>query len=190
MTVARLDHVGLLVATLEAARDAVVDAASLVAGPVEAFPSEGTREVYLDRDGRGGAARLLLLEAGATGPYARALARRGPGLHHVALVVEDARAFVAGAPARAGWLLHARSLDTWAASRTVWLARPGVGTLVEVIEGPTTGAADEPLTVEAVEVPCAGHEALLGSLACPALRPSADGAAWLHLAGRRVAARL
>jgi hypothetical protein len=135
-----LDHVALVVVDLERslrrAREAAPD---VTVGPIEEFPAEGTREVYLGADG----ARLLLLQPiGATGPYARALARRGPGLHHVALAVPEPRAALADLP---GWRVHPAS------GRTLWLCHPGVGTLVEVMSGaPTDGA---PL-VTRVECPC------------------------------------
>jgi hypothetical protein len=100
-------------------------------GPVEEFPGEGTREVYVGADGQ--AARILLLQPlGTEGPYARALAKRGPGLHHLAFHVPCVKAFAAERP---GWLMLPQSLETYKACKTVWLARPGVGTLVEVHEG-------------------------------------------------------
>lgn len=166
-----LHHVALLVPRLEPAL-AGVRALGLEAGPIEAFPAEGTREAYCGQ----GAARLLLLEATGPGPYRRALAKRGPGLHHVAVAVPDGPAFATSS----GWLLHPRTLATQ--PQTLWLARPGVGALVEVLHG--SRPDDGPPVVEAVEV--AGPAALLAPLG---LRPSADGAAWLVLRGRRVAAR-
>lgn len=183
---ARLNHVALLVAELEPALDALrAQVDGLAPGPIETFAGEGTREVYLDR-GQPGAARLLLLQPIGPGPYARALARRGPGLHHVAIDVADARAYALG---REGWLLHPRSLDTWAATKTLWLARPGVGVLVEVQERASVTAEVGAPTVERVEVP--GDDARrVEALGCGCLRPSADGAAWLTLGGARLPARL
>ncbi len=169
-----LDHVALLVPDVARAL-AGARALGLEGGPIEAFPGEGTREVYCGS----GAARLLLIEAAGPGPYARALARRGPGLHHVAVAVEDGAAFAASS----GWLLHPRTLETQ--PQTLWLARPGVGTLVEVMHGAQPDGA--PRVVEAVEVPLAGAPASL--LEPLGLMPSVDGEAWLRVGGRRVAAR-
>lgn len=183
---ARLDHVALLVAALEPTLDALrAQVDGLVPGPIETFEGEGTREVYLDR-GQPGSARLLLLQPIGPGPYARALARRGPGLHHVALEVASARAYALGLES---WLLHPRSLDTWAATKTLWLARPGVGVLIEVQErAPATAEPGAPV-VEQVEVP--GDDARrVEALGCRPLRPSSDGAAWLTLGGARLPARL
>lgn len=180
----RCDHVALLVAALEPAIDALraLDD-GLVVGPIETFAGEGTREVYLDR-GQPGPARLLLLEPIGPGPYARALARRGPGLHHVAVDVAGARAYALGLE---GWLLHPRSLDTWPATKTLWLARPGVGALIEVQERTPAAEAGAP-TIDLLEVP-GDDPRRVAALACACLRPSGDGAAWLTLRGRRVSAR-
>lgn len=171
----RCDHVALLVRALEPAveRLRALDPA-LVPGPIDSFPAEGTREVYLDREVSPGSARLLLLEATGPGPYARALSRRGPGLHHVGVAVRDARAYALECE---GWLLHPRSLDTWPASKTLWLARPGVGALIEVHEAVREVAGGA--VVAALDVP--GDARLLAALRCPGLAASADGAVWLTL---------
>ena len=89
-----IDHVAVLVADLEAAlRD--LTPLGLETGPIEEFPSEGTRECYLGRSDQ--SAKLLLLTPhGDAGPYARALARRGPGLHHVGLRAASPRELAAG----------------------------------------------------------------------------------------------
>jgi hypothetical protein len=179
----RCDHVALLVRAVERLR--ALDPA-LVPGAIDSFPAEGTREVYLDRGDLGappGSARLLLLEATGPGPYARALSRRGPGLHHVGVTVPDARAYALECE---GWLLHPRSLDTWPGSKTLWLARPGVGALIEVHEvGAARDVAGAPV-VAAVDVP--GDARLLAALRCPGVGASDDECAWLTLGRTRVRA--
>lgn len=152
-----VDHVALLVRSLERTL-AHLAPLGLPTGPIEDFPGEGTREVYVGTDAQPG--RLLLLQAlGTDGPYARALAKRGPGLHHVAFTVPDAQAFVVGHP---GWLLLPHSLDSH--PRTLWLGRPGVGTLVEVHQGTMTYAGGP--VVERLEIPVepAGRAALVTGL--------------------------
>jgi len=163
-----VDHVALVVRRLEPVLERLE---GLDAGPIESFPSEGTREVYLGA----GLARLLLMEPTNTeGPYARALAKRGSGLHHVALNVPDLEGFVGRVR---GWLLVPGCLRDMAETRTAWLARPGVATLLEVHEAePAEGT---PL-VEQVELP--------GPLPVdprPAMAPSSDGGVWLTIGGRR-----
>ncbi len=176
----RLDHVALLVPDLARARDAV-RALGLVVDPARDFPGEGTREAYVGANDA--AARLLLVSPLGPGPYARALERRGPGLHHVALATPDPRAL---AEAATGWLLHPRSLRSWEKARTLWLARPGVGALVEVTEEATPLACGAAV-VDGVELPGA-TAALLAGLGVAGLRPSPDERAWLGFAGRRVRA--
>lgn len=163
-----LDHVALVVRRLEPVLERLD---WLEAGPIEAFPSEGTREVYLGV----GLGRLLLMEpTNGQSPYARALAKRGAGLHHMAINVPDLREFLGCVR---GWLLVPACLQDLARTRTAWLARPGVATLLEVHEAERAeGAA----VVEQVELP--------GPLPVdprPAMLPSNDDGVWLTIAGRR-----
>ena len=173
----RLDHVALLVPDLERALRGA-RALGLEAEAPQAFPGEGTREAYAGPPG--GAARLLLMTPHGPGPYARALERRGPGLHHLALRTPDPRGLVEAA---VGWLLHPRSLASWEGCRTLWLARPGVGALIEVAQGAPAEAG--PPVIEAVEL-AGATAALLGSLD-PALTPGP--VTRLRVAGQWLAAR-
>lgn len=126
-----IDHIAFLVSSLDDALEALADL-GLDAQPVQTFDSEGSRECYLG--GETNCARLLLIEAVGPGPYADAMDRRGPGLHHVALAVDDLDAFLAEVVDGSGWLVHPRSFHTKATANTVWLARPGVEALVECFE--------------------------------------------------------
>lgn len=170
-----MDHVALLVASVETVLSRL-EPLRVTVGPVEEFPSEGTREVYLGAPESGG--RLLLVQPlGSEGPYARALAARGPGLHHVAFNVSALEEHVSHV---SGWLLHPKSLESVARYRTAWLARPGVGTLLEIREAAPVGGSP---IVEAVEVPAEpGLERLLEPYG---LLPSTDRRSHLVLAGRR-----
>lgn len=166
-----LDHVALLVRSIETALERIAPW-GLEPGPVEEFPGEGTRECYLgDANQRG---RLLLMQPlGEEGPYARALRKRGPGLHHVALRVPDLDAFLSSVT---GWLLLPHSV-TSIPQGTAWLARPGVGTLLEVAQNA------EPLgatAVEQVQVP-----GLLPEQELEGLTRSPDDVAWLTVGGGR-----
>jgi catechol 2,3-dioxygenase-like lactoylglutathione lyase family enzyme len=172
-----LDHVALLTADLDASA-ARLQPLGLAPGPVEEFPGEGTREQYWGE----GAVRLLVLQPlGEGGPYARALSKRGPGLHHVAVAVPDLDAFLAGV---SGWLLLPSSFATRAASDTVWLARPGIGALVEVYQSTprTAGAA-----LEGVEVPTQSGLAHIVAQGCggPVEGLIAGEEAWLRCGGKR-----
>ena len=118
----QLDHVAILVPNAEQVVQQLtargLPAKGLTPGEIESFPSEGTRECYLGADGRLG--RLLLMEATSNqGPYARALAKRGPGLHHVALTVPDLDLFLNSVT---GWLLVPGCVSSLARTKTAWLA--------------------------------------------------------------------
>ena len=150
-----LDHVAVLTSSIEAcaARLGFPDADL---GAIESFPSEGTRELYL---GAGGALLLLLQPAGdGPGPYHSALAKRGPGLHHLAVNCTDLAAAVTGCGAH-GWLMHPHSILSVAQSGTAWLCRPGCPTLLEVCQRPAPLPEAEACTVEQVELARAGDRA-------------------------------
>ena len=125
----QLDHVALLVRSIEAVLPKL-DPIDAAIGPLQEFPKEGTRERYVGESGTAG--RLLLTEPiNNAGPYARALTKRGPGLHHIAYRVADIDTFL---QQHSGWLLHPISLQTRTSCNTIWLARPGIPMLLEVFE--------------------------------------------------------
>lgn len=99
---------------------------------IETFAGEGTRELYVGDASRPG--RLLLMQPIADGPYQRSLDDRGEGLHHVAWQVPDLRAELARLSGT-GWLLHPRSAADFADHQQVWLCRPGVHALFELVQG-------------------------------------------------------
>lgn len=88
----QLDHIGIAVADLDAALAFYRDAVGLPASAVTEVPTERVRAVFLPV----GDAALELLEAtDASSAIARAIDRRGPGLHHITLVVDDLPAAIA-----------------------------------------------------------------------------------------------
>jgi hypothetical protein len=180
-----LSHVAVLVPSAKGAA-AVCKASEWELGPVEDFPSEGTREVYVGRPAND--ALLLLMEAIGPGPYRNALEKRGPGLHHVAVNVaslDDYTASLAGS----GWLLHPASLHTLAHRKTVYLARPGLGALIEV-QQPGKRDASKRRQRFISEVFIEGdreHQRLLDALRVPGLRLAGKEGAGLVIGGRRMA---
>lgn len=180
-----LSHVAVLVPSARAAA-AVCEARSWELGPVEDFPSEGTRELYVGPAGSD--ARLLLMEAIGPGPYRSALEKRGPGLHHVAVNVASIDDYVASL-AGSGWLLHPASLHALARRKTVYLARPGLGALIEV-QQPGRRAPSRGRKRFISEVSIAGereHGRLLAALRVPGLRLAGKSGAALVIGGRRLA---
>lgn len=132
----KLDHIAFLVGDLDAAR-AGLERLDLDPGfefeEPQTFESEGTLEAY--------AGPLLFIQPIGDGPYADAHAARGPGLHHLALHVDDMGAFMRRVEG-SGWLMHPRSYETSRAAKTVWLARPGVEVLIEVHESGSVRAGE------------------------------------------------
>jgi len=182
-----VDHVALLVPDLESALSTITRL-GLEHGEIEDFPAEGTREVYVGEPGQQG--RLLLMQPLGDGPYQRALSKRGPGLHHVAIGVADLSAFLSRDAS--GWLLHPHSVESISSCSTTWLARPGVGTLVEVVEADANRQPPQqaPL-VSRVEV--AVQPALVKLLPCltsdgTQIDASPDDGSWLTIRGQRLCA--
>jgi methylmalonyl-CoA/ethylmalonyl-CoA epimerase len=86
---ATLDHIGIAVANLDDALTFYRDALGLDIEPPEEVQSQRVRAHFIPA----GEAALELLEATAEdSPIARYLSKRGPGLHHITLRVDDIRA--------------------------------------------------------------------------------------------------
>lgn len=96
----RIDHVGILVADLEAALRIYTDVFGLVAGPIETHEAPPIRRCCL----RVGDAELELIEArDPEQTMMRLLPHRAPGIYHLGLRVDDvdaeaARLRAAGVP--------------------------------------------------------------------------------------------
>jgi methylmalonyl-CoA epimerase len=94
---AALDHIGIAVASLADALAFYRDALGLEVDPPEEIASQRVRAHFVRTD----AGTLELLEPTAPdSPIARFLEKRGSGLHHVALRVDDIRAALAELKAR------------------------------------------------------------------------------------------
>jgi methylmalonyl-CoA/ethylmalonyl-CoA epimerase len=94
---ARLDHVGIAVADLQEALAFYRDALGLDVEPPEDVATQRVRVRFVPT----GESALELLEATAEdSPIAKFLARRGPGLHHITLRVDDLAAALAQLKAR------------------------------------------------------------------------------------------
>jgi methylmalonyl-CoA/ethylmalonyl-CoA epimerase len=94
---ATLDHIGIAVANLEEALRFYRDALGLEIEMPEEVPSQHVRAHFIPA----GESALELLEAtDAKSPIAKYVARRGPGLHHITLRVDDIAAALARLKAR------------------------------------------------------------------------------------------
>jgi methylmalonyl-CoA/ethylmalonyl-CoA epimerase len=94
---ATLDHVGIAVSDLDAALTFYRDALGLEIDAPEDVASQRVRAHFVPV----GESAIELLEATADdSPIARYIAKRGPGLHHITLRVEDIRVTLARLKAR------------------------------------------------------------------------------------------
>jgi methylmalonyl-CoA epimerase len=94
---ATLDHIGIAVSDIEEALAFYRDALGLEIETPEDVPSQRVRAHFIPA----GESALELLEATADdSPIAKYLQKRGPGLHHITLRVDDIRAALAQLKAR------------------------------------------------------------------------------------------
>jgi methylmalonyl-CoA epimerase len=94
---ATLDHIGIAVSNIEEALAFYRDALGLEIETPEDVPSQRVRAHFIPA----GESALELLEATADdSPIAKYLQKRGPGLHHITLRVDDIRAALAQLKAR------------------------------------------------------------------------------------------
>ncbi len=114
----------------------------------ETFDSEGTKEIYVGtyekQEGL-----LLLVEAISEGPYNRAMKKRGPSLHHIAIDVLNVDELARDAQ-NLGWQLHPISETTIPKKKTAWLYAKGVPTLIEVHQQTLT---PKPSKISRIELP-------------------------------------
>lgn len=122
-------HVAILVPSVRKAAD-FLKSYGFQIGDFESF--EETNEIYVQIEERNS---LLLMEPSGPGSYKRALEKRGPGLHHLAVDVLDLEKEL-GAISDSGWLLHLKSIKSIKSLKTAYLARPGFPGLIEVQEKP------------------------------------------------------
>jgi hypothetical protein len=179
-TQAQLSHIAFLVPSV--ARAALVARElGFHAGPAQAWEGEGTLEVYVGQDLQNG--RLLLMEGAQEGAYNRAMKKRGPGLHHIAINVRDLESYVRGISG-SSWLLHPKSLESIKNQRTAYLARPGIPTLIEVQE--PKEIFDDPMFVQELALPFSDqHMQIVRALGIRELVLSNDQSCWLTCDGRR-----
>jgi len=131
-----VDHIAFITRQLET----ITDTLPAFCNPleIEEQPTEGTREQYVDVAGES-APMLLLMQPISAGPYVRALDKRGPGLHHIGGTTPSIDALLPKIQQHR-LLLHPNSLKSYTQHKTIWLCRPGVPFLIELVE------SDQPVT--------------------------------------------
>jgi methylmalonyl-CoA/ethylmalonyl-CoA epimerase len=136
---ATLDHIGIAVADLAQALAFYRDALGLDVSATHDVPSEHVRAVFVPVGGPS----LELLEATAsTSAIAKSVERRGPGLHHITLRVDDLQAVLDRLKAR-GVRLIDETPRQGAHGSLVAFIHPSAaqGVLVELKQAPTPGDA-------------------------------------------------
>ena len=131
---ATLDHIGIAVRDLDEALAFYRDALGLEAGEVEDVPSQHVRAQFLPV----GEAALELLEATSEGSaIARSIERRGPGIHHITLRVDDLEAALAGLRDRGVRLVDEHPRPGAGGSRVAFIHPSAAqGVLIELKEDP------------------------------------------------------
>ena len=127
-----LSHVALLVPSTEKAAP-IFGKLGLEVNEPQVWEGEGTKEIYIGNLKSQMALPLLMEPVNENGSYARALKKRGPGIHHIAVDVLNIEEYVQSLSG-SGWFLHLHSLKHLRQMKTVYLARPGMPTLIEVQE--------------------------------------------------------
>jgi methylmalonyl-CoA/ethylmalonyl-CoA epimerase len=131
MSVLRIDHLGVAVASIEEALP-VYRALGLEVAHREEVPTQKVRTAFLPA----GESRIELLEPTAPdSPIARFLEKRGGGIHHVCFAVEDIEAALATLAGQGFRLIH-REPVPGADGRRVAFLHPGSGqgVLIELSE--------------------------------------------------------
>lgn len=139
-----LDHIGIAVADLDAALAFYRDALGLEISAPHEVPTEQVRATFVPVGGPS----LELLEAMAPdSTIARFIDRRGPGIHHLTLRVDDLSAALARLKARGVRLIDEQPRSGAHGSRVAFVHPQGTGgVLVELKqeqeqEGPPGGGA-------------------------------------------------
>jgi len=131
-----LDHVGIAVADLREALAFYRDALGLEIETPEEVASQRVRAHFIPA----GEAALELLEATADdSPIAKYVAKRGPGLHHITLRVDDIRAALAQLKAKGVKLIYADPREGAHGSLVAFIHPSSAhGVLVELKQAPIT----------------------------------------------------
>jgi methylmalonyl-CoA epimerase len=82
---AKLEHVGVAVESVDAARLFYEEALGLVLGGEEVLAERGLKIAFFDAGG----VKIELLEGLGDDPISKFIAKRGPGIHHLCFKVHD-----------------------------------------------------------------------------------------------------
>ncbi len=140
----RLDHIGIAVADAQAATRFYRERLGLEVTHVEEVTSQQVRAHFLPA----GECQLELLEATApASPIGRFLEKRGPGLHHVALAVEDIHGALAELTAAGVRLIDATPRPGAEGALVAFLHPSAAGGVLVELKQPAAGGHGRPAAV-------------------------------------------
>jgi methylmalonyl-CoA epimerase len=132
--VKRIDHVAIVVRDMEAALRFYRDTLGIAPSRILDFPREGVKIAFLPLGGPGGSEIELLEPIDPLGSVARFLEKRGEGLHHLCLEVEDIDQALAELTAAGAAVLDSAPRPT-AEGRGIFLHPKGTGgVLLELVQ--------------------------------------------------------
>ncbi len=134
-----VDHIGIAVRDLEAGIRLYGDLLGLELDRIEEVPQEQVRVAFLKLDRAGALGHVeLLAPTGEEGAIARFIAKRGPGLHHIALAAQQIET-VAERCRAAGLRLLDETPRTGAGGKQIVFVHPqsADGVLIEICAEPS-----------------------------------------------------
>jgi methylmalonyl-CoA/ethylmalonyl-CoA epimerase len=141
--VKRIDHVAIVVRDLEAALRFYRDTLGVAPSRILDFPREGVKIAFLPLGGRGGSEIELLEPTDPAGGVARFLGKRGEGLHHLCLEVDDIDTALAELTAAGAAVLDLAPRLT-AEGHGIFLHPKGTGgVLLELVQRAESGSGDD-----------------------------------------------
>jgi len=130
----KIAHLGIAVKDLEAAKSFYLDVLGLDCTGEEEVPSQKVRTAFIPV----GEVNIELLEStDPEGPIAKAIEKRGEGIHHVAFEVEDIHAALAALKAKGVRLIDEEPREGAHGAKIAFIhPKASMGVLVELCEYP------------------------------------------------------
>jgi methylmalonyl-CoA epimerase len=130
----RIDHVAIIVRNIEQALNFYRDTLGIFPSVIKEVPTEQVRIAFLPVGGPGGSEIELIEPTNPTSSLAKFLEKRGEGLHHICLEVEDIDAALADMQAKGAAILDQQPRIA-AEGRAIFLHPKGTnGVLLELVE--------------------------------------------------------
>lgn len=130
----RIDHVAIIVHNIEQALAFYRDILGITPREIKEVPTEQVRIAFLPMGGPGGSEIELIEPTNPASGLARFLEKRGEGLHHICLEVDDIDFALAGMQAKGAPVLDKQPRPA-AEGRAIFLHPKGThGVLLELVE--------------------------------------------------------